>query len=294
MSRIKRVLITGGTHGNELIGVYLIKKFERSPALIRRSGFEVFTLLANPQAVAACRRYIDQDLNRSFATQTTEKATNPEYELQRAEEIRNQFGQTGRTPIDFIIDLHGTTSNAGIMLILDSLDTFMLNLAGHLSCIEPGIKIYCSMNSGRKQDSVRSLAPCRVGIEVGPVAHGTLHAELFQKTEALTYKILDFLDQDNWGVTTGEKLPLMLYQYAGTIDYPRDENDEILAMIHPQLQFKDYEALNPGDPMFLTLDGETIVYQGDATTYPIFINEAAYYEKGIAMCFTQMQRIESY
>ncbi|WP_445249168.1 succinylglutamate desuccinylase/aspartoacylase domain-containing protein, partial [Microcoleus sp. OTE_8_concoct_300] len=28
--------------------------------------------------------------------------------------------------------------------------------------------------------------------------------------------------------------------------------------------------------------------------YPIFINEAAYYEKGIAMCFTQKQIVVSH
>ncbi|ALF55864.1 hypothetical protein ACX27_28285 [Nostoc piscinale CENA21] len=58
-------------------------------------------------------------------------------------------------------------------------------------------------------------------------------------------------------------------------------------MIHPQLQFRDYEPLNPGEPIFLTFEGKAIAYQGTSTVYPIFINEAAYYEKGIAMCLTQ-------
>ena len=62
-------------------------------------------------------------------------------------------------------------------------------------------------------------------------------------------------------------------------------------MIHPQLQFKDYEALNPGEPMFLTFAGQTIPYTGNSTTYPVFINEAAYYEKGIAMYLTDKHQI---
>ncbi|MEJ1936133.1 succinylglutamate desuccinylase/aspartoacylase family protein, partial [Nostoc sp. NIES-2111] len=70
---------------------------------------------------------------------------------------------------------------------------------------------------------------------------------------------------------------------------PRNENGEIQAMIHPDLQFRDYEPLNPGDPLFLTLDGKAIAYEGTSTVYPIFINEAAYYEKGIAMLFTEKQ-----
>jgi succinylglutamate desuccinylase len=31
--------------------------------------------------------------------------------------------------------------------------------------------------------------------------------------------------------------------------------------------------------------------EGSSTVWPIFINEAAYYEKGIAMCLTQRQQI---
>lgn len=40
--------------------------------------------------------------------------------------------------------------------------------------------------------------------------------------------------------------------------------------------------MNPGDPIFQTFSGEEILYEGDATIYPAFINEAAYYEKKVA------------
>ena len=41
----------------------------------------------------------------------------------------------------------------------------------------------------------------------------------------------------------------------------------------------------------LTFDGQEILYEGTSTVYPIFINEAAYYEKGIAMCLTQKKTV---
>lgn len=44
--------------------------------------------------------------------------------------------------------------------------------------------------------------------------------------------------------------------------------------------------MNPGDPVFLTLDGKTIPLGGDCTVYPVFINEAAYYEKKEAFAKT--------
>jgi aspartoacylase len=62
-------------------------------------------------------------------------------------------------------------------------------------------------------------------------------------------------------------------------------------MIHPQLQGRDYEELKPGDPLFLTFDGKTIYYEEESSVYPVFINEAAYYEKGIAMCFTRKEQV---
>jgi aspartoacylase len=49
----------------------------------------------------------------------------------------------------------------------------------------------------------------------------------------------------------------------------------------------------PGDPLFMDLDGNTIAYRGDRTVYPTFINEAAYYEKGIAMVVADKQEVET-
>jgi aspartoacylase len=81
-----------------------------------------------------------------------------------------------------------------------------------------------------------------------------------------------------------------IYKLTGTIDYPRDKNGEIQAMIHPLQQFQDYQPLDNNAPLFLTFDGTTIFYQGESIVYPVFINEAAYYEKGIAMCLTSQVR----
>jgi aspartoacylase len=84
---------------------------------------------------------------------------------------------------------------------------------------------------------------------------------------------------------------LSLYQATEIVDYPRSSQGELQAMVHPRLQNRDYEPLYPGEPMFISFAGEEIVYSGDSTVYPVFINEAAYYEKGIAMCLTQKQTI---
>ncbi|NRB08872.1 MAG: hypothetical protein HRU34_18270 [Richelia sp.] len=44
--------------------------------------------------------------------------------------------------------------------------------------------------------------------------------------------------------------------------------------------------------MFTTFARKTIFYEGNSTVYPLFINEFAYYEKGIYMCLRQKKRME--
>ncbi|MBD2460164.1 aspartoacylase [Oscillatoria sp. FACHB-1407] len=288
--QLSRVLIAGATHGNELIGAFLIHKFERSPHLITRSSFETQTLLVNPKALAARVRYIDTDLNRSFNRPCPAHELTA-YEDLRAREIEQVFGPQGKAPVDVILDLHSTTSNMGLTLIIDRDDTFLLQLAAYLSAMDSSIRVYHSAHSGRGHDSLRSLARFGLGIEVGAIAQGILLADLFFRTEALIYSILDYLNQVNQGEPPVIDQPLTLYRYIRAIDYPRDPSGEIQAMIHPQLQFQDYQPLQCGDPMFLSFDGSIIPYQEPSTVYPIFINEAAYYEKGIAMCLTEKQEM---
>lgn len=63
---IKKVAIFGGTHGNELTGVFLVKHWLENGAEIQRTGLEVKPFITNPRAVKKCTRYIDCDLNRIF------------------------------------------------------------------------------------------------------------------------------------------------------------------------------------------------------------------------------------
>ncbi|NJR64523.1 MAG: aspartoacylase [Leptolyngbyaceae cyanobacterium CRU_2_3] len=290
MNPIQRVAIVGGTHGNEFTGAYLVKKFEQHPNLIQRSSFETLTVFGNPQAFAAATRYIDEDLNRCFLMQDLQNADLSSYEAQRAKAIAQLLGPKGNAQVDVLVDLHSTTANMGLSLLLSARNSASLQLASHLSTINPLVKV-CWTHPHPESMLLRSLCEVGIVIEVGPVAQGVLDAQWFQKTEELVHAILDYLEACNRGMTPLMQSPLTLYEFIGTIDYPRNSLGEIQAMVHPLLQGKDYEPLHPGDPVFLTLEGETIPYQGDNTVYPAFINEAAYYEKGIAMCLTQKQLI---
>ncbi|MEH1965888.1 aspartoacylase [Nostoc sp.] len=292
MNQINRVAIVGGTHGNEFTGAYLIQKFAKFPDLITRPSFETVTLLANPHAFAAGRRYVEKDLNRCFLKQDLQNPTLNSYEELQAKSIQNTLASNGNKQADFILDLHSSTANMGLTIILVNSHPLNLKLAAYLSQISPLVKVYrCSFKSIEENPFVNSLCELGFAIEVGPIAQGILKATLFQETEELVHAVLDYLEQFNQGEISLTNEMLIVYDHLSVVDYPKKPDGTMFGMIHPELQDKDYQALNPGDPIFLTFDDKTIFYEGASTVWPIFINEAAYYEKGIAMCLTQRQQI---
>ncbi|XP_068939352.1 aspartoacylase isoform X3 [Petaurus breviceps papuanus] len=252
---LRRVAIFGGTHGNELSGVLLVKHWEEDGAEVQRAGLQVKPFIANPRAVQKGTRYIDCDLNRVFdpAHLGKEMTEDSPYEVSQAQEIQRLFGPKGsEDAYDVILDLHNTTANMGCTLILETSKNDLLIQMFHYikSALAPvPCFVYLIDHPSLKYATTRSVAKHPVGREFPACS-------------------------------------LEVYQVTEKVDYPRKENGEIAAVIHPSLQDQDWKPLNPGDPMFLTLDGKIIPFDGDCTVYPVFVNEAAYYEKGEAFAKT--------
>lgn len=282
---IRRAAIVGGTHGNEWTGVYLAKKYQQYPHLVERSSFKTQVLLGNPKAIAQSKRYIDKDLNRCFNRIDLEKSDASTYEDQQARRLAQELEQ-----VDAIVDLHTTTANMGATLILRDRHPLLLQLAAYLTAQHPDLKVCCSALS-QGSGYLSGLRELGMTLEMGAIAQSTLDAALFQTTEKIVASILDGFEALNQGQLQASNSPLTLYQYIGSLDYPRTEQGELRAMIHPKRQNRDYEPMHPGDPIFLTFTGETIPHTSNEIVYPIFINEAAYYEKGMAMGLTEKQQI---
>ncbi|MDR2595146.1 MAG: aspartoacylase [Fibromonadaceae bacterium] len=271
MDCIKNIVICGGTHGNELTGVYLAKKH----------GW----LLANQAAAAACRRYIDKDLNRCFALSNLNDNDNA-LESARAREINALLGKKGsENAPDFILDIHNTTANMGVTLILSSSEPALLQISAIIANEFSNIHIYLQPEKRDESPYLGTIAKSDVCIEAGPQAHGTLDAELFFKVERVVFRFLELIEAWNNGA-----LPKIsnfeTFTEIRSIDYPRDSGGNITAIIHPALQGKDFCELKNGMPVFMDFDGKEILWEGE-TCYPAFINEAAYYEKGIAMSLAE-------
>ncbi len=290
-NKLDRVAIVGSTHGCELTGGYLVKKFEDCPKLVRRESFETITLLANHRAFEAGTRYIDTDLNRAFSEENFNNPKTDIYESVRSKEITEILGTRKDSKVDFIIDLHSTTSNMGLTIILGTEnDPLILELAAYLSNTDPLVRLFMWSNT-QENHFLRSLCKRSIAIEVGAIAHNTLHPFYFSRTEKSIYKILDFLDSKNKQPISSKYSIVTIFKAKELIDYPRDRNGQLEAMIHPNLISKDYHPIDPGDPLFQTFGGTTIIYEGESTVYPAFINEAAYIEKGIAMCLCDKHEI---
>jgi len=112
-----KILVIGGMHGNEPLGIRVVKMFQAKPT---RS---ITSILANEEAVAANRRFIQQDLNRSFPGDIRNK----EYEKRRAAQML-----TICRNYDITLDFHNThCPDNDCSFVGESGDKKLLNISGY-------------------------------------------------------------------------------------------------------------------------------------------------------------------
>ncbi|HEU5073421.1 MAG TPA: aspartoacylase [Polyangiaceae bacterium] len=289
-SPVRRVLVAGGTHGNEWLGAWLVQKWQRDPRPLQRQGFETVALLANPRAFARGVRYLDQDLNRCFDDPRADPGA--AWEVRRAREILDDFGPAGRTPVDVVLDLHTTTSNMGLSYILTNRDPFNLMMAAWVARHEPALRVYAWIDEALPLSALSTIVRQGATIEVGPTANNVVRGDLLLATERVVGHCLDFIEAFGRGdLAQRQPEPLEVFVHLRSYDYPRDASGAVMACVHPELQDSDYQRLEHGDPIFLSLEGETAVYEGEGPVFPVFVNEAAYYEKGIAFSVARRETI---
>ena len=305
MNIISRVAVVGGTHGNETNGVFLARQLQRKNK--KFATFETTHLIANSDAVKNNTRYVDQDLNRCFAIQNL-KESPTDIESKRAKEIDQQLGPKGQEErnVDLIIDLHNTTANTGICLLMAPDDDICKEIAAHLYSIDNSVKVAFWAAKPRDNYAVLpSVAHRGMTFEVGPAPWGCIEPALYVQSLRLVYAALAYIDKLNQARGFGspqhplgptQEIWLPVFTFYETIHFPRGDSDSLEVIIHPNFQGRDFQPLRLGDPIFLTLEDEQRIIHFDASIidivrwagdedgnfYPFFINEAAYYENRIA------------
>lgn len=285
--KIQNVAIIGGVHGNEFTGSYLAKFWQKNPKLLKRDGFETKIIFANQKAFKNVSRYIDRDLNRACSLVDINNSDKNSHEDKLAKKLNNKLGPKDDKDrnCDFVIDLHTTTANMGLSLVVSDESELTWLSVSYLVKEFKELKVYRWL--GDEEDGyVSSLGSAGFAIEVGAIPQGVLRADLYLKTQELVYKLLDFFEKFE-ELKDSVKREVSIYDHVALVDYPRDVKGELAAMVHKNRQDKDFQKIKKGEPIFMTFDGKTINYKDKEELYTLFINEAAYYEKGFAMCLAK-------
>lgn len=307
---VQQVVICGGTHGNESNGVFLVKHFLKSPALVTRPSFSTQCLFTNPFSIATNTRYVDEDLNRCcFLKDLVSKAKQATKEGGRAIELDAIIGPKSSTDpnADFVFDLHNTTANTGVALMLAPDDEFALSVAAHLLRVDSSVRIV-QWADVEDWALVPTLGRSGMTVEVGSCPWGCIEPTYYQQTQKLILAALDYIHTHNTSLSspaaaTASTHTVPVYRRIDTVYYPTDaETKEMTAYIHPDLQNKDFHKLENGAPIFSTFEGQTVSFEGKMADgkaystdqlYPFFINEAAYYESKTAFVIGERKEVQA-
>ncbi len=278
-----RVLVVAATHGNERNAPWLLEQWRRSPQLLAAAGLELQLEIGNPEAFAANRRYLDRDLNRCFRPDLLTDASHQEREVQRARMLLAEYGPDGRQPCAVAIDLHSTTSAMGNSLVVYGRRPADLALAAGIQA-RLGLPVYLHEADPAQTGFLVERWPAGLVIEVGPVPQGLVTATICRQTQLALEAALDTLAAAASGRLC---LPqrLQVHRHQASVDLPRAADGTPLATLHPARQHQDWRPLQAGDALFWHADGSALGFSPDdpEACWPVFINEAAYGEKGIAL-----------
>ena len=283
------MLVVAGTHGNERNAPWLLEHWRQQPGALAASGLALELAVGNPAALAAGVRYIQRDLNRCFSASLLDDPGREELEIQQARQLIAAHGPGGASPCAVVLDLHSTTAAMGNCLVLYGRRPADLALAAGIQALL-GLPIYLHEGDAAQSGFLVEQWPCGLVIEVGPVPQGVITATICRQTQLAVEAALRVLAT---AVAGQLRLPadLIVHRHQGSLDLPRYADGRPAACLHPARQHRDWQPLRPGDPLFLAPDGATLS-QADgapAVQWPVFINEAAYGEKGIALSVTQRE-----
>ncbi|WP_117235504.1 aspartoacylase [Vibrio maerlii] len=283
MDNINQVLIVGGTHGNELSGIYLNKLIKERLYNIDRASFSASSVIANPDAVKANTRFVEQDLNRQFSLEL--EANSKEARL--ATEFKNNY--CANNPL--IIDLHNTTSNMGATLILLSNSPFYKKMGAYVKQRMPGSNIlFEDRKEWNEQPYLCTASQYGVMIEVGAQAHGSLQFETLELMKEMLSLVLDYVDKHNL-YQLSNLANYDAFYYTEEVQIPMDHDGMRIAAVHPTICGRDFEVVKTGEPIMATFFGFDIYWEKENDIYPHFINESAYSSANIAMALAEKKTV---
>ena len=127
-----KILVVGGMHGNEPLGIELVKMFRRKQIK------NVNAVFANEKAIEKNCRFVNQDLNRSFPGNTDSRV----YEEKRASYLLNLCKK-----YDLVIDFHNTyCPNNDCTFVGESANKNLYNISAYFGLYKIIIADYKCIN----------------------------------------------------------------------------------------------------------------------------------------------------
>lgn len=138
-----KILVIGGMHGNEPLGIELVQRLRQSPIN------NIDTALANEPAIKAKTRFTNTDLNRSFPGQPQSSL----YEQWRANQLLKLCAA-----YDFVLDFHNThCPNNDCTFIGEEADSKLYDLSAWLDLPRVIVADY---------DCINKYAPNCLSVEI--------------------------------------------------------------------------------------------------------------------------------
>ena len=287
-----QLLLVAGTHGNEINAPWLFDQWNKKPSLIDTSDLKIQKVIGNPRARKECKRYVDRDLNRSFSPELLTNSEINDLETSLARELISEYGPIGKNACQIAIDFHSTTAFMGSSIVLYGRRSFDLAIASLLQK-RLQLPIYLHEGDNCQKGFLVESWPCGFVVEIGPVPQGLLHNKIINQT----LLILETCINEISSVINKQAVfpkQLIVHRHLKSLDFPKDSLGVPNAFIHSEIQDKDWFAITPNTPLFVNIEGELFRlsdYSNQNEVVPVFINEAAYAEKNIAMILTKKETL---
>lgn len=284
MDKIKRIYILGGTHGNEFTGAYIVNNWNAvfSKEFLNTS-IEIIPMLSNKKAFLEKKRYVDRDLNRSFAQEDLKNINLCSYEDNRAKVINSIIGPK-KNNSSFIIDMHTTNASMGITLMTSTRDIYKLNLIKYITDNLENVKVIFTDDEDTDRPFLNSISKNNLLIELGGIANNILRHDTFEKMTNIVRLTIEYLNKiQNGSVKIQKNIKTFAFSIVKEVKFPLDNNGNIMAMIHKDIQDKDYiKKIDKTTNIFRLFDGTVLTLNEEGEYYMSFINESAYYTEKIA------------
>lgn len=236
------IAIVACIHGDEIAGKKVIDTLKRDRSIRENVGFFV----AHPEALKRRKRFIKQDLNRSFPGNSSGCI-----EERIAHNLKKQLSN-----FDIVIDLHTTSSNIDKLAIVTSLSTKMKRLL-KLTPISKVALAYKKVFGGKEM-----IRYCRAGIslEYGPNKSGRNYRKILNDVRIMLKNI---------GLIKGVRKDFRRKEiYAISGIYRINKSSQ------PINSLKDFNLIKKGQVIARDKSGVPVL--SDRDFYPLFVGKGRY------------------